>query len=95
MTSNKTPKPSSKSPEDKPVRRRARTQKGEFKGNNPEAPSVEDAWVPTDISQGLSTKAVTKELRPLIGGPSTDTSGKYSKSKKVTPGFGGVRTTYH
>ena len=95
MTSNKTPKPSSKSPEDKPVRRRARTQKGAFKGNNPEAPSVNDAWLPLEVAQGLSTNTVTKELRPLIGGPSTDTSGKYSKSKKVTPGFGGVRTTYH
>ena len=72
----------------KPARRRARTNKGHFKADDPTTP-VNEAWeaVPTD--EALPKKVSNQKVTGL----SNDTAGKYSKPAKIKPTFGNVTTT--
>ena len=74
-------------------RKRARTADGKFKGDNPLTPDVNEAWEPTEVSEGLPKKnpySVKKKINT-----SNKTAGKYSKKSTIKPTFGNVTTTRH
>jgi hypothetical protein len=73
-------------------RSRARKPDGKFKGDNPETPNLNEAWVPTEVAEGLP-KEVDYSIKPKVTGTSQPTAGKYSKdSNPIRPTFGGVTT---
>lgn len=74
-------------------RRRARKPSGEFKGNDPSTPNVNEAWEPTPIEDALSTNEVTYGVKQKVEGTSKSTAGKYSKKDKIRPTFGNVTST--
>ena len=78
----------------KPVkRRRARNADGKFKGDNPLTPDVNEAWEPTEVSEGLpktNPYSVKKKINT-----SNKTAGKYSRKSTIKPTFGNVTTTKH
>ena len=80
---------------DKSPRRRARTPKGHYKGDNTATPGLNEAWEPTDIAEVVSEKEVKYTVKPKVGGTSNPTAGKYSKKGKVRPSFGNITTTFH
>lgn len=68
-------------------RKRARTQEGQFKGNNSEAPEVNEAWEPIPLEP--SKYAVKQKITPNGSKP------KIGATEKVTPNFNRVDiTTY-
>ena len=74
-------------------RKRARTADGKFIGDNPLTPDVNEAWEPTEVSEGLPKKnpySVKKKIST-----SNKTAGKYSKKSTIKPTFGNVTTTRH
>ena len=74
-------------------RRRARKADGQFKGDNPTTPDLNEAWEPTPVDAALPKKSYAAKAK--IAGPSNSTAGKYGKSPKVTrPGLGNVTTTF-
>ncbi len=77
---------------DSKPRQRARKPNGKFKGDNPNTPDLNEAWVPTDISVGLP-KENDYSVKKRIDGPSNPTAGKYNKKDKIRPTFGSVTTT--
>ena len=79
----------------RPVRRRARKADGQFKGDNPSTPGLNEAWEPTAIEDAVGEKTVDYTVKSKVTGPSEDTAGKYGKKDKVRPTFGNVYSTYH
>ena len=75
-----------------PKRQRARKSDGKFKGDNPETPELNEAWVPTDVTAALP-KEKDYSITKKIEGPSSPTAGKYGKKPKVRPTFGKVTST--
>ena len=74
----------------KPVRRRTRTSKGEFKGNEG---GLNQAWEPTEVEAGLD-KEITYEIQPKVTGTSDGDAGKYSIKPKIrSAGFGEITVT--
>jgi hypothetical protein len=74
-------------------RRRAKNADGTFKGDNPLTPDVNEAWEPTEVSEGLpktNPYSVKKKITT-----SDKTAGKYSKKATIKPTFGNVTTTLH
>lgn len=70
-------------------KRRARSPKGQFKGNNPDNPELNDAWEPEPIlPKALKVKY---SVKPSVRGSAT--AGKYTMNKKIRPSFGGLNTT--
>ena len=78
-----------------PKRRRARKPDGQFKGDNPATPNLNEAWESTDIEEALPKKENPYAVKQKVTGTSQDTAGKYSKASKVKPTFGKVHTTYN
>ena len=78
-----------------PKRRRARKSDGQFKGDNPATPGLNEAWESTDIEEALPKKENPYAVKQKVSGTSQDTAGKYSKKGKVKPTFGTVYTTYN
>lgn len=74
-------------------RRRARKPDGQFKGDNPTTPNVNEAWEPTPIEDALSTNEVSYGVQKKVDGTSKPTAGKYAKKGKVRPTFGNVTST--
>jgi len=70
-------------------KRRARSPKGQFKGNNPDNPELNDAWEPEPIKP--LTPKVKYTVKPSVRGSAT--AGKYTMNKKIRPSFGGLNTT--
>ena len=70
-----------------PQRKRARTEEGQFKGNSPEAPEVNQAWEPLPLQPNkyaVKPKITANGSKPKIGA-----------TEKVTPNFNRVDiTTY-
>lgn len=83
-----TPKPT-------PKRRRARKPDGQFKGDNPATPELNEAWEPTGIEEALPKTDGKYAVKQKVSGTSDDTAGKYGKKDKVRPTFGSVYTTYN
>ena len=84
-------KPSSSSPQ---PRKRARNQEGQFKGDNPLTPGVNEAWEPTEVEAALPKKENPYAVKQKVDGLSSNTAGKYAKKAPVTkPGIGNVSTT--
>jgi len=77
-----------------PRRKRARKADGQFKGDNPATPELNEAWEPTDVVEALPKKNDYK-VKPKIEGPSGSTAGKYGRKNKVKPTFGSVTTTFY
>ena len=79
-----------------PKRRRARKPDGQFKGDNPATPDLNEAWEPTDIEAALPKKS-SYEVKQKVEGTSDASAGKYSKKEKIRPRgtFGNVTTTYN
>ena len=74
----------------KPARRRTRTPKGEFKGNEG---GLNQAWEPTEVESGLD-KEITYEIQPKVIGTSDGDAGKYSIKPKIrSAGFGEITVT--
>ena len=74
-------------------RRRARKPSGEFKGDNPATPDVNEAWEPTPIEDALSTNEVSYGVKQKVEGTSKPSAGKYGKKGKIRPTFGNVTST--
>ena len=73
-------------------RRRARTPKGEFKGNEG-APETQQAWEPTEIEAGLD-KDIKYGVQKKVTGTSDGGAGKYSIKPKIrSAGFGDITVT--
>ena len=77
----------------KPSRKRARTADGKFKGDNPLTPDVNEAWEPTEVSEGLP-KTNPYSVKQKIS-TSNKSAGKYSKKPTIRPTFGNVTTKQH
>jgi hypothetical protein len=77
-----------------PRRSRARQVDGTYRGDNPETPGLNEAWVSQDIEAGLE-KEVKYTVKPKVTGASNATSGKYGKRDSIRPGFGTVHTTLY
>lgn len=81
----------------KPLRKRARTPKGQFQGDDPTTPDVNEAWVEVSDSAPESIEATPRRkpagkpaVRKRVGRP------KIGVVEKVTkPTFGVVRGVYH
>ena len=84
-------KPSKPSPQ---RRKRARTPEGQYKGDNPATPDLNEAWEPTDVAEALPKKN-SYSVRQKVTGTSEPTAGKYGKKPKVRPTFGNVTSTSH
>ena len=81
-------------PKPRPARRRARKPDGQFKGDNPSTPEVNEAWEPTEVEATLPKKKLPKYTpKPKVS--ATSTAGKYGVKAKVRPGLGGTHTTSH
>ena len=78
-----------------PKRRRARKPDGQFKGDDPTTPGLNEAWEPTDIEEALPKQENPYAVKPKVTGTSKNTAGKYSKKDKVKPTFGKVTTTFN
>ena len=77
-----------------PKRRRARKPDGQFKGDNPATPNLNEAWEPTDIAPALPKKSALQG--PKVSGITQDSAGKYSRKSKVSrPGIGKAHTKYN
>ena len=74
-------------------RRRARKPSGEFRGNDPATPDVNEAWEATPIDRALSDNSVGYGVRKKVEGTSKPTAGKYGKKDKIRPTFGNVTST--
>jgi len=72
-------------------RRRARTKAGHFKADDPTT-EVNEAWEPVEAESALP-KEKDYKIKAKIEGPSSPTSGKYSKKPKIRPTFGTITTT--
>ena len=81
--------------EKKPVRRRARKPDGQFKGDNPATPGINEAWEPAGIDAALPKKEGKYSVKQKVSGTSQDTAGKYAKKGKVRPTCGQAHTTYN
>lgn len=79
-----------------PKRRRARKADGQFKGDNPATPGLNEAWEATDIAEALP-KENSYSVKQKVGGTSDSSAGKYSKKDKIRPkgNFGNVYTKYN
>jgi hypothetical protein len=80
-------------------RQRARDPEGQFKGNNPEVPEVQDAWKPIELplkEKPVGKYSVQQKVNGTTAGQST--AGRYSNKKEglVTgPNFNNVHTKSH
>lgn len=74
-------------------RRRARKPDGQFKGDNPATPGLNQAWEATDLAEAVGEKTVNYEVVKKIDTTSSPTAGKYSKKDLIRPTFGNVTTT--
>ena len=70
-------------------KKRARSPKGQFKGNNPDNPELNDAWEPEPILPKVLKVKYT--VKPSVRGSAS--AGKYTMNKKIRPSFGGLNTT--
>ncbi len=77
-----------------PKRRRARKSDGQFKGDNPSTPGLNEAWESTDIESALPKKENKYAVKQQVTGASGD-AGKYQKKAKIRPTFGQANTTYN
>lgn len=75
-------------------RRRARKSDGQFKGDNPVTPGLNEAWEPVEVAPTLE-KTVDYSVKQQINSTSESTAGKYSKQEKIRPTFGKVTTTFN
>ena len=75
-----------------PKRRRARKADGQFKGDNPSTPDINEAWEPVEVEASLPKKQ-DYSIKPKVEGPSNPSGGKYSKKPAVRPTFGKVTST--
>ena len=85
----------SSNPKKPASRRRARKADGQFKGDNPTTPGLNEAWESTDIEVALPKKENKYAVKQKVGGTSQDSAGKYSKKAKVKPTFGQAHTTFN
>lgn len=76
-------------------RRRARKVDGQFKGDNPATPDLNEAWEPTPVEEALPKKENNNLVKQKVTGSSQSSAGKYSKQSKVRPTFGKVYTTFN
>jgi hypothetical protein len=73
-------------------RSRARKPDGKYQGENPDTPQLNEAWVPTEVAEGLP-KEIDYTIKQKVSGTSQPTAGKYAKdSNPIRPTFGGVTT---
>ena len=79
-------------PKKKSPRKRARKADGKFKGDNPLTPEVNEAWEPTEVSEGLP-KTNNYKVQPKI--KTSFDAGKYSTKQSIRPTFGKVKTKKH
>ena len=86
--------PTNNSPKKEPRRQRARNSDGQFKGDNPATPDLNEAWVPTEAEVALD-KGVKYTIAPKVTAPSpaAETAGKYGAKPKIRPTFGNVTST--
>ena len=77
-----------------PRRKRARKADGQFKGDNPSTPELNEAWEPEEVTEALPKKN-DYSVKKKVEGPSGNTAGKYSRKDRVKPTFGKVYTTYN
>lgn len=75
-------------------RKRARKPDGQFKGDNPSTPGLNEAWEPTGVEEALP-KEISYEIKQKVDGISNNSAGKYEKKSKVRPSKSNVHTTYH
>jgi len=76
----------------RPARRRARKADGQFKGDDPATPDVNEAWEATEMETSVGEKTAGKYgVRQKVA-TSGSTAGKYSnkKAQAVRPTFGTV-----
>ena len=77
-----------------PRRKRARKSDGQFKGDNPSTPGLNEAWEPVDVAPALPKEKYAPTNK--VSGISNNTAGKYGKAPKVSrPGIGKAHTTYN
>ena len=75
-------------------RRRARKPDGQFKGDNPTTPDLNEAWEPTPVDVALPKEKYAPAAK--VVGPALNTAGKYSSSPRVKrPGLGKITTTFY
>lgn len=77
----------------RPARRRARKPDGQYKGDNPATPELNEAWEPTEVEAALPKKESKYEVKPKI--KPQGNAGKYSKKPAIRPTFGNVTSTSH
>ena len=70
-------------------RRRARTQEGTYKADDPKT-SINEAWEPVE-----APKVNDYSVKPKITTTGNNTAGKYGQELKLKPTFGKVKTTNH
>jgi hypothetical protein len=79
-------------------RRRARQPDGQYKGDNPIAPEVNDAWEPVELAP-VDKAAGKYSVKPKVTGQTKaqEDAGKYSnkQANSVRPTFGNISTNYH
>ena len=73
-----------------PKRRRARKADGQFKGDDPSTPDLNEAWEPTEVEAALPK---TKDYSVKSKVAPQSSAGKYSKKPAVRPTFGKVTST--
>ena len=74
-----------------PRRSRARQSDGTYRGDNPQTPGLNEAWVATEVETGLE-KEVKYTVKPKVTGTTNETTGKYTKKGAIRPTFGTVHT---
>jgi hypothetical protein len=79
-------------------RRRARQPDGQFKGDNPTVPDVNDAWEPVELAPAEKS-AGKYSVKPKVTGQTKaqEDAGKYSnkQANSVRPTFGTISTNFY
>lgn len=78
-----------------PRRRRARKPTGEFKGDNPNTPGLNEAWESTPIENVITEKSVDYSVKTKVSGTSSPTAGKYERKGVIRPSFNKITTTFY
>ena len=68
--------------EPKKKRSRARTPEGQFKGNNPKYPDLNEAWNPDEVAPKIKSK-LSFRVKPRS--KTSGSAGKYSQKPKIRP----------
>mgnify|MGYP006239649403 CR=1 FL=1 len=79
----------------KPKRRRARKPDGQFRGDNPNTPDVNEAWESTEMEAALPKEENKYAVKQTVDKPTSAEAGNYKRAEKVRPRMNKVSTTYH